>query len=182
MNIQKYTYLSKYEDISYIYEKFENVKKFIDNNSSNSIMTNLNKFITLFYNDFKFDIYEQRFIISCLFEYDYFQKIILTKVNNNNYKKTIVQKVIENLNELANYSNIIEQSTILCNFKENNPKDLNHNYNIIKKIIKTKKTNFNYCFLFDNIKYFKNDKNKLNNYINFVNDILNEYLDSKTYY
>ena len=182
MDIIKYKNLSNFEDIKFIYEKFRDAKKYINDNHSDNIMNNINKFITFFINDFKIDQIEQRFIISLFFQYDYFIKEINNNITLPIYRKIIVNKVLTTLNELKKYSSLIDNSIILCNFKENNKKNINYNYSIIKKIIKSKETKNNYYFLFDSIEYFKNDSNKLRSYIVFIDMMLNDYLNTKSYY
>lgn len=182
MKIEKYKKIKNYEDIYYLYNSYNNIKDFIDENISDNLIKNINKFIKYFKNDFKISKEEQKFIYSCFFEYDYFKKAIKIKINKNKFKKIIVEKVMETLNDISKYSDIIENTIILCNLKNNIKNNTNHNYKVIKKIIKSKSIGNNYCFLFDNIKYFKEDINKLKSYATFIDLILDDYLETKSYY
>lgn len=182
MNINEYNYLNNYNEIKHLYENFPKIKKFINENNTTNIMNNIDKFITYFKNDFIIDKAEQTFIISCIFEYDLFKKTIINKMNQKLFKEIIVKKITENLSDISEYSDVIETSVMLCNLKIEDETKINHNYSIIKKIIKTKEIKYNYCFLFDNIKYYKSDIDKIKSYAAFIDVILGDFLSTKTYY
>lgn len=185
MDLEKYKKLKNYNDIKYMYDKFSPVKQFITNNHdvSSIIINNLNKFISYFKNEFKTTYNETQFIVSCFFEFDYFKDALLDKMNLIIFKKIIVRKIIEMLNETANNSSNIENALILCGlYIDDYSKKISHNYSIIKKIMKTKDIDCNYCYLFDNIEYFNNDSTKLNIFISFIEIILNNFIDTKSYY
>lgn len=167
-------------DIDYIYEKFPKAKEFIDNN--NISISNIDKFITLFKNNFKIDKTELRFIISCFLEYDYFQKEIKNKLTKKSFEKIVVNKVIQTLKELSDFIDIVEDSVILCNIDLENEEKIHQNFLIIKKIIHQQKNINNYYYLFDNPNYFKSDINKITTYASIVDIILNDYIESKSYY
>ena len=175
--IEKYKELQNYSDIKFLYNNYNHIKDFIDNNNYDIIINNLNTFITIFKEEFKIEKYESNFIISCLFEQNYFQDTLLKKINFNIFKKLIVRKVIETLNDISNENDIIEFKVLLCGFYLNNyNKKINNNYNIIKNLIYNKKIKSNYCYLFDNIKYFNNNKQKKDNYLLFITLIIDDYL------
>lgn len=172
--IKKYN-LKNYEDIRFIYKTYKHAKWFIDNHSDINSINNLDKFITLFSQEFKIDMHEYRFIISCMLEYDYVINALVKKMNFKIFKKIIVKRVIDTLND-ASKSPLIK--SLLNNtglYMKRYSLKIDENYKIIKAMIEKKKTKFNYCYLFDNIKYFEENPRKLENYFRFISIILYDF-------
>lgn len=172
--------LKNKNDIEYIQKNFKNAKEFIDNN--NNIINNIDKFITLFKKNFKIDKIEQGFILSCFLEYNYFQEEIKNKLTKKNFEKIIVKKVEQTLKDLTYYSDIIKESILLSNIDIDNEKRIHQNFLIIKKIVQQQKDVNNYYYLFDNLNYFKNDINRIKTYASFIDIILTNYIETKSYY
>ena len=176
--IENYKNLTNYLDILFLYENYNHIKKYINNN--NIIIDNLNTFITIFKKEFNIEKYETYFIISCLFEYNYYQNALLKKMNIEIFKEIITKRVIETLKDATKESDNLKYKVKACKIKLNNNKNnIDNNYNIIKNLIKYKKTKCNYCYLFDNIKYFNYNKIKKEAYILFISIIFDDYLSSQ---
>lgn len=172
--IKKYN-LKNYEDIKFIYQTYVYAKLFIDNHNDINSISNLDEFITLFSQEFKIDVHEYRFIISCLLEYDYVITTLTKKMNFKIFKKIIVRRVIDTLNDASKSPLIKSLVNDTGLYMKIYSLKIDENYKIIKTIIEKKKTKFNYCYLFDNIKYFQENAGKLENYFRFVSMILYDF-------
>ncbi len=152
-----------------IYKKNKN---YFDNNNIN-IINNLDNFISYFKEEFKIEEHELAFIINIFLELDYFNDILKDKITHDIFKYIITKRVTEVLSIAAKESKKIKKlvKKTNLNIKHNN-KHIDKNYEIIKEIIERKKIKYNYCYLFDDIKYFSDNPNKKENYFLFISLIL----------
>lgn len=180
MTLDKYKKynLKNYEDILFIYNQTDYIKSFIDKKNNINIMRNLDVFITFLIEEFNIETHERCFIVTCFFEQKYFKKRLKKGINYDKFKKIIVNQVISVLVNASKYSNIIFILSRNCGLDlTNNRKNIVYNFEIIKLLILKKRIKFNYCFLFDNIKYFENDEQKLNNYLRFIEMFFYDYYE-----
>lgn len=152
-----------------IYKKNKN---YFDNNNIN-IINNLDNFISYFKEEFKIEEHELAFIINIFLELDYFNDILKDKITHDIFKYIITKRVTEVLSIASKESKKIKKlvKKTNLNIKHNN-KHIDKNYEIIKEIIERKKIKYNYCYLFDDIKYFSDNPNKKENYFLFISLIL----------
>ena len=123
----------------------------------------------------KIDTYELRFIVSIFLELDYFKKYLSDDVelDINDFKSIITTRVTEILKKATNENNFIYALVDSIDLKLDNKKDdIEHNYKIIKNMINKNKIKYNYCYLFDDVKYFNDNLDKKNNYFLFLTMIL----------
>ena len=152
---------------------FEANEKYFNNNTIN--IGNIDKFITFFKNEIKIDTYELRFIVSIFLELDYFKKYLSDDVelDINDFKSIITTRVTEILKKATNENNFIYALVDSIDLKLDNKKDdIEHNYKIVKNMINKNKIKYNYCYLFDDVKYFNDNPDKKNNYFLFLTMIL----------
>ena len=101
-----------------------------------------------------------------LIEYYLVTKKVLEDILKQNFTRQYVleftDKLLDKPNKLKNLLNIIN----------NKKDDIEHNYKIIKNMINKNKIKYNYCYLFDDVKYFNDNPDKKNNYFLFLTMIL----------
>lgn len=176
----KHSNLKNYKDIEFIYNQKDYIKKYLTKHDNITIMRNLDNFITFIIEELKIEDYEYRFILTCLFEYKYFKKALNKEIDIEVFKKIIVRRVIDTLKDASKESLLIDSLTIDSGLYIKNYKDkIDENFEIIKEMINKKNVKFNYCYLFDNIKYFRDDPQKKENYFRFISIIFYDYFDNK---
>lgn len=172
--IDKTLNLKHKTNLNLIYERNKHVQDFIKQNKENTslILTNIDNFISFINKELTIEYNEYCFIIACLFEYDYFKDKFLTTINNEDFKYLIVRRVIDTLTDASLEDKKIKKLVKKCKFNNN----IDNSFNIIKNIISSKKIKCNYCYLFDNIKYFSYNKEKKEQYLYFIIVLLKDYL------
>lgn len=169
--------LNNNNEIENIYTNSKIAKQYLKEKDNINIINNLDKFISYFKNEFEIDNYELCFITSILFECPYFIQCLTKNLDYIAFKSIIVNRICSILSAASGESKEINLLVKKTKLKINNYQEcIDNNYIIIKKIFEKKAIKFNYCYLFDDIKYFNDDLAKKENYFYFIKTILTDYL------